>query len=138
MSRRTDLQFLEDIVERIEAAKIAEKFLVASEGDLLRTSFDAILYDLLIIGEAVKRLGREITERNSQVAWKAIAGMRDVLAHDYFRVFSEVVTATLDEPLEILKQACLTEISRIQGSNPSKHLKTGRPSRPGFSVPNAK
>ncbi len=26
MSRRTDLQFLEDIVERIEAAKIAEKF----------------------------------------------------------------------------------------------------------------
>lgn len=110
MSRRTDLQFLEDIVERIEAAKIAEKFLIESEGDLLRTSFDAILYDLLVIGEAVKRLSREITERNSHVPWKAIAGMRDVLAHDYFRVISEVITTTLDEPLEVLKQACLSEI----------------------------
>lgn len=40
--------------------------------------------------------------------------MRDVLAHDYFRVIGEVVTATLDEPLEILKQACLSEKSRIR------------------------
>lgn len=40
MSRRNDLQFLEDIVERTEAAKIAEKFLAESDGGLLRTSFD--------------------------------------------------------------------------------------------------
>lgn len=36
MSRPTDLQFLRDIVARIEAAKIAEKFLVESDGDLVR------------------------------------------------------------------------------------------------------
>ncbi|GEM_PF-6040308 len=38
--------------------------------------------------------------------------MRDVLAHDHFRVISEVITTTLDEPLEVLKQACLSEIGR--------------------------
>ena len=114
MSRRTDLEFLDDIVDRIEAAKIAEKFLIESEGDLLHTSFDAILYDLLVIGEAVKRLNREITERNSHVPWKAIAGMRDVLAHDYFRVIADVVRTTLDEPLEILKGVCLAELKLIR------------------------
>ena len=114
MSRRTDLEFLEDIVERIEAAKIAEKFLIESEGDLLRTAFDAILYDLLIIGEAVKRLSQEITGRNTHVPWKAITGMRDVLAHDYFRVIHDVVRTTLDEPLEILKGVCLSELNRIR------------------------
>jgi uncharacterized protein with HEPN domain len=67
MSRRTDLEFLDDIVDRIEAAKIAEKFLIESKGDLLRTSFNAILYDLLVIGEAVKSLSREITQRNGHV-----------------------------------------------------------------------
>ena len=123
MSRRTDLEFLDDIVDRIEAAKIAEKLLIESEGDLLRTSFDAILYDLLVIGEAVKGLSREITERNSHVPWKAIAGMRDVLAHDYFRVIADVVRTTLDEPLEILKGVCLSELSRI---------------RKGSSAPNAR
>ena len=123
MSRRTDLEFLDDIVDRIKAAKIAERFLIESEGDLLRTAFDAILYDLLVIGEAVKKLNREITERNGHVPWKAIAGMRDVLAHDYFRVFADVVRTTLDETLEILKAVCLSELSRI---------------RKGSSAPNAR
>ena len=40
--------------------------------------------------------------------------MRDVLAHDYFRVIADVVRTTLDEPLEILKEVCLSELKRIR------------------------
>jgi uncharacterized protein with HEPN domain len=40
--------------------------------------------------------------------------MRDVLAHHYFRLIVDVVRTTLDEPLEILKGVCLSELKRIR------------------------
>jgi uncharacterized protein with HEPN domain len=73
------------------------------------TAFDAILYDLLVIGEAVKALSAEIRERHPHVPWSQITGMRDVLAHDYFRILSDVVRTTIDRPLTVLEAACLRE-----------------------------
>jgi uncharacterized protein with HEPN domain len=46
----------------------------------------AILYQVLLIGEATKRLSPEFRNQHSQVPWKDIAGMRDILAHQYDRV----------------------------------------------------
>ncbi len=36
-----------------------------------------------IIGEATKNLSFEFREKNSHINWKAMAGMRDVLIHQY-------------------------------------------------------
>jgi uncharacterized protein with HEPN domain len=43
----------------------------------------AILYQLLVLGEAVKRLSVEFRERHSDVPWSRIAGMRDRIIHGY-------------------------------------------------------
>jgi uncharacterized protein with HEPN domain len=43
----------------------------------------AILYRLIIIGEATKRLSNEFREQYPMIPWRQMAGLRDVVIHDY-------------------------------------------------------
>lgn len=60
----------------------------------------AILHQLMVMGEAVKRLSSEFRAGHPQIPWALIAGMRDKLIHGYDIVDLEQVwqTATLDVP----------------------------------------
>ena len=71
---------------------------VAFDADLKTQS--AILHQLMVIGEAVKRLSPEFRTSHADIPWSAIAGMRDHLIHGYDMVDLEEVwkTATLDVP----------------------------------------
>lgn len=44
---------------------------------------DAVIYNLAIIGEAVKKLPKTFRDAHRAVPWKRIAGLRDVVIHDY-------------------------------------------------------
>lgn len=77
-----------------------------SEDRDISVPFEAILYGLLVIGEAVKALAPEIRDRRSDIPWSAIAGLRDILAHEYFDVKFEVIHLALDDPLDQLLSAC--------------------------------
>jgi uncharacterized protein with HEPN domain len=57
--------------------------------DILRQS--AILYQISIMGEATKRLSREFREQHPEVPWDDVAGMRDIIAHQYDRVDLDIV-----------------------------------------------
>ena len=65
-----------------------------------RKTQSAVLHQLMVIGEAVKRLSPEFRERHGGIPWSAIAGMRDHLIHGYDLVDLEEVwkTATADVP----------------------------------------
>jgi uncharacterized protein with HEPN domain len=52
---------------------------------------DAVLHNLEVIGEAVKRLPNELKAPFPGIPWKRIAGFRDVLAHAYFSIDDSVV-----------------------------------------------
>lgn len=47
---------------------------------------DAIIRRLEIIGEAVKNVDDDFRNKYPQIPWKKIAGMRDIIAHEYFGV----------------------------------------------------
>jgi len=51
----------------------------------------AILYEITIIGEIVKRLSPEFRQSYSEMPWKQIAGMRDKLVHDYNKIDLDLV-----------------------------------------------
>lgn len=46
----------------------------------------AILYQIIVLGEATKRLSPEFRNLHANIPWKDIAGMRDILAHQYDKV----------------------------------------------------
>jgi len=46
----------------------------------------AVLHEITVLGEAAKRLSLDFRHRHSQIRWKDIAGMRDIIIHQYDRV----------------------------------------------------
>ena len=46
--------------------------------------YDAVLRNLEVLGEAAKKVPDSVRARHPSVEWRAIAGLRDVLAHAYF------------------------------------------------------
>ncbi len=85
MSRDEKL-YLHDIYECCE--KILEYSKSISYGDFCndRRTVDAILHNLLIIGEASKNLSKHFIEKYPGIPWKKIKGLRDIIAHQYFGI----------------------------------------------------
>jgi uncharacterized protein with HEPN domain len=54
---------------------------------------------ITIIGEATKRLSKEFREQHPTIPWKEIAGMRDVITHDYDEVDLDEVWTVINENL---------------------------------------
>lgn len=54
----------------------------------------AVMMNLLIIGEAVKKLPDEGRRLTPEIDWRAVAGMRDLIAHHYFAMDVEIVWDT--------------------------------------------
>lgn len=90
------------VLDILKAANRARAFLGALDkesflGDVKTQS--SVLHQLLILGEAVKRLSDEFRTRHSAVHWMRIAGLRDVLIHQYDDVDLVEVWNTLTSDL---------------------------------------
>jgi uncharacterized protein with HEPN domain len=64
-------------------------------------TYDAVIRNLLIIGEATKHLPEDIRALRPDITWRKIAGMRDIVVHVYFgiddNVLWDVVTVKIPE-----------------------------------------
>lgn len=61
---------------------------------------DVTVRNLEVIGEAVKSLSMKLRNKNHHIPWRSMTGLRDVLAHEYFRIDLEIVwhVATVEIP----------------------------------------
>ena len=73
----------------------------AFEADLVTQ--DAVVRQLEVIGEATKRVSNELRSKHPDIPWSDMAGMRDVLIHDYIDVDLGVVWKTASEDIPDLK-----------------------------------
>jgi uncharacterized protein with HEPN domain len=73
-------------------------------GQDLKTQ-SAVLHQLMVIGEAVKRLSAELRAAHASIPWVLIAGMRDRLIHVYDEVDLDEVWKTVERDIpELLRQ----------------------------------
>ena len=65
---------------------------------------DAVLRNIEVIGEATKNLPDDVRARMPGIEWKKIAGMRDWIAHMYYRVDDDIVWDTVENKVpELLR-----------------------------------
>lgn len=82
-----DVVYLQHILDAI--AKIEAYVAVGHDGFMSTSHWqDAVIRQLEIIGEAAKRLSPDLRTRHDVVPWRRIAGLRDVLIHDYWVLIS--------------------------------------------------
>lgn len=77
------------LLDIINAGKRVWQFADGLEKSALATNEEkqsAILYQVIVMGEATKRLSSDFRAQHPEIPWKDIAGMRDILAHQYDRV----------------------------------------------------
>ena len=66
---------------------------------------DAVIRQLEIIGEATKRLSKQLCSQHPEVPWRRIAGLRDVLIHDYMGVDIKALWEITQKDLPVLKKS---------------------------------
>ena len=64
----------------------------------------AVIRAMEIIGEAVKHIPDDIRSENPSIPWKSMAGMRDILIHDYFGIDIETVWETAKNSIPPLQE----------------------------------
>lgn len=74
---------------------------------------DAVVRRLEIIGEAVKNLPLSFRNKHPKIAWKKIAGMRDVLIHEYFGVNIGLVWKVVNNDIPKLKKQIMELLEKF-------------------------
>lgn len=91
------------LLDIVQAARLIQRFIQAMTQEAFLTDLktqSAVLHQITVMGEAVKRLSQAFRERHPILPWSLMAGMRDHLIHGYDVIDLDEVwqTATRDVP----------------------------------------
>jgi uncharacterized protein with HEPN domain len=104
-----DILHAAELVDRYAAGLTREQFAADSEKQ------DAVARRLEIIGEAVKRLPEDLKERHPDVPWREIAGIRDVIVHEYFRIDVELAWQMVKKDVPQLAARVRAILAALEG-----------------------
>ena len=100
----------EKILYRNRDIKSIDDYLIDDNSLML---LDSLCMQLISIGEAVKKIDKETDKKllkaYSQIPWREVAGMRDILSHHYFDLNAEVIFEVTTEHIHSL-QSVLKQI----------------------------
>lgn len=95
------LERILEAVDRIEFHLLGFEFNYFENN---KTRYDAVLMQLVNIGETVNQLSDEFRENHSDFPWHEIIGMRNQIAHGYFNVDPKEIWKTVKNDLPELKK----------------------------------
>jgi len=113
--KRTLKDYLLDLLSAAEETQRFTKGIALEEFLQDRKTSNAVIRSLEVMGEAAKKIPEELRSRYPEIPWKRVAGMRDVLIHEYHGVELEIIWKTVREelpPLEPLLEKMLQELEK--------------------------
>ncbi|MDF0591378.1 HepT-like ribonuclease domain-containing protein [Candidatus Methanocrinis natronophilus] len=107
--------FLDHILESIDL--IEDYSEGVTESEFIRSSSlqDMIVRRIEIIGEAVKNLPDDLKREHPQIPWRDIAGLRDIVVHQYFGLDLELIWDVVEKDIPQLKPEILRIRDELRG-----------------------
>ncbi|MBM3569144.1 MAG: DUF86 domain-containing protein [Alphaproteobacteria bacterium] len=106
---RGDAERIDDVLAAIAdiRADIAGLDFAAFAGNA--KTVRSVLYSIGVIGEAVGKLSPGLLARHPKIPWRAIAGIRNRVVHEYFRVSPRRIWEAIADDLETLERVMRAE-----------------------------
>lgn len=109
-----DPKRLQDILEAIDT-----RFQYVGDDDMSlfvadKMRYHAVVYNIMIIGEAANLLTSEFKENHPLTPWRQITGMRNFLIHGYHQVEKDIVWKVIEEDLHVLRPQIVDYLSELQ------------------------
>lgn len=116
MYKEDNLVHILTILESIEKIKIYSKGFDSPDEFFWadnQLNFNGTVSLLIAIGEESKKIDSKLKEEFPEIKWKAIAGIRDKLAHDYRGIDPNIVWLVIQDELEKLKETGKKMLLRV-------------------------
>ncbi len=109
---RDEIMYLQDITESCE--KILRFTAGLTQSDLIgdEKTYDAVVRNLEIIGEAAKHISEEIKKQLPEIEWRKAAGLRDMLVHAYFGIDNDILWDVVQNKVPHLAIATRTFLNK--------------------------
>lgn len=101
---KDDLEFVRHIAEAITLIETYLENVREEEFIKSREKQDAVMRELIVVGEASKKISDAFKAKNPLVEWRSLAAVRDILVHQYFKINADAVWSTSKNDLPTLKK----------------------------------
>jgi uncharacterized protein with HEPN domain len=107
--------YLDDIRQSIDLIRRYVKGMPFEEFQTDQKTIDAVVRNLEIIGEASGHLPNHLRALASDVEWRKIVALRNLLIHEYFGISIRIVWDIVQNKLQPLEDFCSEVLERDEG-----------------------